>query len=334
MTTSRIDRAFARINRGAGLFGRGFGDFEVHRRIGVAASDVDIVDTLHVRLDSEWIVRGGMRLVGGRFRSPLADVLPDKTRMARFWWLRPPTGDHEPVWVQLAGTNESGPRRRLFIARPLAKRGVSSLILENPFYGVRAPAGQVGNDLGTVSDLLVMGRAAVREARALLGWLGDRGHNQRGVSGYSMGGHMAALCAATYPEPIACAALATGLSAVPIFCADAMSNAIRWDVLGAEHPNPRALMAELVALSDLDRFGPPARPQTAVIVGARHDGYVRPEQVRRLHAHWPQSQLRWCNGGHVAAYVRRRALVDAMADAMAQSPVSSGAVGADGGQLS
>ncbi len=196
---SRIDRAFARFNRGAGLFRGGFGAFEEHREIGEAATDISAVDTLQVMLDTTWTVRGGLRLTTGRFRSPLAASLPERARVARFWWLRPASGEDEPVWVHMAGTNESGPRRRLFVARPLAARGVSSLILENPFYGVRAPV----------------------------------------------------------------------------------------------------------------------RPEAAVIVGARHDAYVRPDQVLRLHAYWPNSRLRWFDGGHVAAYLRRAALVEAMTDAMA-----------------
>jgi hypothetical protein len=311
-----LDRAFARYSRGDGLFGDGWGDWQEQRRIGRAASDVAVVDRLNVHLNAPQTVRSGYRLVVGQFKSPLADDLPGRVRDGRFWWLRPAKSENEPVWVHMAGTGESGARRRLFIARPLAKRGISSLILENPFYGTRAPVGQSGNDLRTVAELLHMGRAAVREARALVGWLGEQGHNRRGVSGYSMGGHIAALAAATFPEPIACAAMATGLSAVPIFTEDELSKAIRWDVLGNEVDDPRALMGELIALSDVSRFSPPPIAKACVLLGARNDAYVRTNQIRALHDHWPGSDLRWFGGGHVAAYVRRKSLVDALLSAI------------------
>lgn len=312
-----LDRVFARYSRGDGLFGDGWGDWQQQREIGRAATDVAVVDPLDVRLSSPVTVRGGYQLFVGEFESPLASDLPKPAGEGRFWWLRPVGVAHEPVWVHMAGTGESGPHRRMTVARPLAKHGASSLILENPFYGTRAPLTQVGNDLGTVAELLQMGRAALREARALVGWLGERGHTKRGVSGYSMGGHIAALTAATFGEPIACVAMATGLSAVPIFCEDALSTAIRWDVLAETVEDPRALMAELVALSDVSRFSPPLVTAACVLLGARNDAYVRTNQVKALHEHWPGSELRWFTGGHVAAYLRRKSLAEALVRAMA-----------------
>lgn len=315
-----VDRAFARWQRGGGLFAQGWGDWELHYRVGAAATDVEAIDPLDVTFTSDRVVRGGLRLLEGVFTSPLGDEVPARTRLGRFWWLRPsaaPGSTPEPVWVHMAGTGEGGPQRRLFIGRPLATRGTSSLILENPYYGLRAPVAQQGNDLRTVSDLLRMCRASVREARALLGWLGERGHRYRGVSGYSMGGHIAALAASTYPQPVACAAMASGLSAVPIFCNDALSRSIRWDVLADGAPEAaKQRMAQLVGISDLNRFGPPLCPQAAIVLGAQTDGYVRSEQVHALHQHWPGSELRWMRGGHVTTYLRRKPLLDALTDAM------------------
>lgn len=311
-----LDRAFSRYNRGNGLFVDGWGDWQAQHAIGQAATDIEVIDRLSVTLSPGAKVRGGFRLYTGIFQSPLGDALPPRTRSARFWWLRPRKGDHEPVWLHMAGTGESGANRRLSVARPLARHGISSIVLENPYYGDRAPEGQVGNDLRTVADLVAMGRAAVREARALMGWLGDKGHTQRGISGYSMGGHIAALTAATFPEPIACAPLAAGLSAVPVFCHDTLSQSVRWDVLSQGVAEPRRRMATLVGLSDIDRFSPPVAPKATVLLGARSDAYVRSQQVKALHAHWAGSDLRWFSGGHVSAYIRRKVLVDALLGAI------------------
>ncbi len=278
--------------------------------------DLGYVPQIHVELSPTRVIRGRLRLVQGSFASPHAGELPSASRTAHFWWLRPPTGHHEAVWVHLAGTGEGGNRRRLYLARPLAANGISSVILENPYYGVRAPSGQRGNDLNVVADLLRMCRAAVGEARCLLRWLGQHGHRARGVSGYSMGGHMASLAAATFPEPIACAAMASGRSAVPIFTADALSTSIRWDILGEADNQARDRLAALIELADLDRFPVPIRSDATILLGARRDAYVRCEQIEALHQHWPNSQLRWVGGGHVTTYVRRKPLVESLTAAM------------------
>ncbi len=312
-----LDLAFSRANRGSGLFAGGWGDWQRQRDAGMGDGGAGPVSTMvHVHLDPPLETRGGLRVHVGRFRSPVADQLPPRARSARVWWLRPPSGDGEPVWLHMAGTNEGGPRRRMYIARPLARRGISTLVLENPLYGIRAPQGQDGNDLRTVADLLLMSRAAVAEARALLRWLADRGHPRRGVAGYSMGGHVAALVAATVDEEIACAAMATGLSAVPIFCSDARGRSIRWDVLGRDTDDPRGRLAELIGGSDLDRFRSPSRTDAAILLGAERDAYVRRDQILALHRHWRFAELRWMGGGHVRAYLRRKDLADAMADAV------------------
>ena len=74
-----------------------------------------------------------------------------------------------PTVVLLAGTGDHGFSRRLRnIAAPLAKDGVSSLILESPYYGRRRTKDQVGSKLKTVSDLGVLGRVTIEETLALL----------------------------------------------------------------------------------------------------------------------------------------------------------------------
>lgn len=57
------------------------------------------------------------------------------------------------------------------IARPLLKdHGISSLILENPFYGVRKPPEQFRSSLLNVSDIFVMGGSLILEGIAILNW--------------------------------------------------------------------------------------------------------------------------------------------------------------------
>jgi hypothetical protein len=79
----------------------------------------------------------------------------------------------------------------------------------------------------------------------------------------------------------------------------------------------RARLADLFGEADLDRHPPPRRRDAVVIVGARRDGYVFPDQVEALHALWGTSELRWLDTGHAGAFMLhgdalRRAALDAM----------------------
>ncbi len=311
-----LDRAFARLSRGAGLFAQGWGDVEAVAAAGLPGGALQDVPVIDVKLGAARRLRGGLRLSTGTFSSPIADQLPGEAKRAVFWWLRPAEGVEEPVWLHMAGTGEGGHRRRLHLARPLAQQGIGSVILENPYYGARAPSTQRGNNLAQVADLLCMCRGAVGEGRALLRWLGERGHRHRGVCGYSMGGQIAAIVAATVEEPVACAVMAAGQSAVPIFCRDALSSTICWRALGADPRRARERLASLIALADLDRFPMPQRPDAAILLGVARDGYVRPRQVRALHELWSGSELRWVGGGHVGTWLRRGPLVAVLHEAI------------------
>jgi len=58
----------------------------------------------------------------------------------------------------------------------------------SPFYGQRRPVLQRGAKLLCVSDLLLLGRATIEEARSLLHWLDfEAGFGKMGVCGLSMG---------------------------------------------------------------------------------------------------------------------------------------------------
>ena len=63
-----------------------------------------------------------------------------------------------------------------------------SAVLCSPFYGERRPRQQQGSKLLCVSDLLLLGKTTIEEARALLHWLKEEiGFNKLGVCGLSMG---------------------------------------------------------------------------------------------------------------------------------------------------
>ena len=131
----------------------------------------------------------------GRFTSPdIGLSLPDESRTAYIEWLMPEyASSATPVCLHLAATGDEGfTRRREAFALPLAKSGIGSMILENPYYGIRRPAGQHSKMIRCFSDIWAMGVAAIQEGRALSRWLLTQGYPRQAACGISMGGHMAA----------------------------------------------------------------------------------------------------------------------------------------------
>ena len=94
----------------------------------------------------------GLSVRRGRFRSPAASGLPIEARDAVFEWWTPTGAVAPPLCIFIAATGEQGFIRRRRLSRPLMAKGMSVLFLENPYYGVRRPAGQLGTRLRTVVD--------------------------------------------------------------------------------------------------------------------------------------------------------------------------------------
>ncbi len=267
---------------------------------------------------------GRMLVQEGRFPSPAAvGSLPEACREARFQLLLPPEpGPPPPVCVFLASSGDEGFGLRRFIAQELVRQGVGALLLENPYYGSRRPPGQVGPAVRTVVDLLLMFRATAVEATALLGWLLARGHPKVGISGYSMGGSIAAYAAAMFPLPVAVIPLAAAHSSAPVFTEGVLSALPDWEALGRPLGGPEEARKRLAAvLSEAATTALPAlsQPRRAILMAARQDGFVPSSSTLRLLQHWRGAELRYLSGGHVSAFVTGRgAIVRAILDAFSR----------------
>jgi hypothetical protein len=260
----------------------------------------------------------------GRFRSPSAELLPEASRWAPVE-LRLPGGDSDrrdvPVVLLLAATGEQGFGFRRRASRGLLRNGIGVLLLENPFYGARRPPGQTMALLRTVRDQFAMNTATVDEARALLAWLRQQGHVRVGASGYSQGGMMAAFAAALSPFAVAVVPRAAGRSAVPIFTENALVRRFAWSELARPFGGreaARRFFAECLEPVDVGRFPAPVDPSLAIVVGSRHDRFIRPVEVEALHRHWGGAELRWVEAGHLTGALlgmraHNRAIVEAFA---------------------
>ena len=176
----------------------------------------------------------------GQFPTPTLqhldpEVVPPEVRTAHFQAVLPRAAlsradPVRPLVLQFAGTGDHFYwRRRGLMALPMVKeRGISSILIENPYYGLRRPRKQLRSSLFHVSDLFVMGAALIMEAQVLLGWARAQGCAPLVCHGISMGGHMAGLAAAACPEPVGLVPCLAATSGSVTFCEGVMSGAINW----------------------------------------------------------------------------------------------------------
>jgi len=303
-----IDRiialAFRRGPASQKIFGSGWGDEQLVEAIRVTDDDVTPPSPIAVDWGRTDRLRG-LSITDGVFHSP-EDRLPVKAHTAHVRLVAPSRSAGRLV-VMMSAWNDQGYRTRERLARPLAERGITSVMLENPFHGARRVVD--GPPIRTVADFALMGRAAVDEGRALLAHFAV--DFQVGVTGYSMGGNIAALVGALMDRPVAIAALAASHSPGPVWLDGILHDMIDWTALGG--PAEAGRLRNTLALASV--LSVPARPHTseAVIVASRSDGYIPVEAVEALHAHWPGSELRWLSGGHATMiFTQRTQLVEAI----------------------
>lgn len=265
-------------------------------------------------LDFDWSRKTehpGYRVRRARVTSPVANLLPVEARVMTAEWIEPAQGSDRVVVLLPAWNDEKFDVRRKF-ARLLATRRIGSLLADIPYYGQRRVHPDSRPAVATVGEFAVMGYAAVAEGRALVALASSLG--RAGVSGYSMGGNLAAHVSATMPRPIATAPLAASHGPAPVYLEGALRRAIDWKALGGRRSGSQRL-ANLLEKGSVLRLPQLSHHPAAVIVAASRDGFVLPAHSRQLAAHW-DAELRVVEGaGHGTLQWRyRKVLVDAIAD--------------------
>nr|GMD39756.1 protein ABHD18 [Ipomoea batatas] len=269
----------------------------------------------------------------GVFKTPcdeqLLSALPQESHTGRVAFLVPKSvpPDRMSCVVHLAGTGDHTFERRLRLGGPLLKENIATMVLESPFYGKRRPMLQRGAKLLCVSDLLLLGRVTIEEARSLLHWLDyEAGFGKMGVCGLSMGGVHAAMVGSLHPKPIAIFPFLSPHSAVVAFCEGILKYGTAWEALRQDlgvQDNATTLeevierMRNVLSLTDVTRFPIPKNPSSAIFVAATDDGYIPRHSVLELQKAWPGSEVRWVTGGHVSSFLLhngefRRAIVDGL----------------------
>ncbi len=289
------------------IFPGGWGDPAI-------ASHLKDIATLQTATPGILISWGGVERLDDRtIRDGRFDALTDVPHEARTVAVRliEPLAGTDRLCLLMAAWNDHGYDTRQQLADELLIRGIGTLILEIPFYGSRRVVGIDEQPIQTVADFARMGIGAVTEGRSLLRRF--RGEYTMGVSGYSMGGNIAALIGAAAGFPVAMAPLAASHAPGPVFLDGVISNGIKWETLGGRDQSEK-LRDALTSASVLRLPSPPWAP-AAVMVAARSDGFIPATAVEQLHEHWAGSELRWARGGHATLLWRQRPkLADAIAD--------------------
>jgi hypothetical protein len=324
-----LDLLFGLAARNPRFFLDGWGDRALCEAMDPEALSRRRVPRVRVTLGPARRAYGGL-LREGAFESPEAR-LPECARTARIRLLLPgSTGGRSDaaeggsavrgVAVHLAASGDQGFAVRLRFAAPLLERGIGALVLENAFYGARRPANQPHHAVRSVSDLHLMGSATFQEGRALLRWLRDALRVPHvGVTGFSMGGQMAAMVGASMTFPCAVVPIAATCSPDSVLRDGVLRHVANWAALlapGEQSPDDarRALCTHLSRFS-VTTLPAPVLPEAAIVVGTASDGVVPPSEMRRIAAHWG-CELRWLPAGHVSAVLRHQgAMRDAIAEA-------------------
>ncbi|KAG7159527.1 ABHD18-like [Homarus americanus] len=256
---SRIDQIYRSILL-TKFFVRGWGKPENLRRLFAFRKILSnretcqqLVDKNHPITITKEVDNGDHIVLEAEFISPfvahLPGLLPKESEKATFQLVFPKVWrTHlKPTCLHLAGTGDHGFwRRKMLMGKPLLdESGIASAILENPFYGCRKPKDQIRSSLHNVSDLFVMGGCLVLESLAIFNWCERLGFGPLGITGISMGGHMASLAATSWPKPLPLIPCLSWSTASGVFTQGVLSGAINWEMLKNQYFSNEVFREEL-----------------------------------------------------------------------------------------
>lgn len=194
-------------------------------------------------------------IIDGYFDTPMKLLVPNIIKenpaieKAHFQMILPTdwgSSGFKPICIHLAGTGDHYYyKRRNFMAKPLLKEHIGAILLENPYYGERKPENQGGSSLRYVTDLIVMGGCLILECMVLLYWCERMGYGPLGITGLSMGGHMASVAATNYPKPLVLVPCLSWSTASTVFTEGVISDSVDWDNLQKQYKNEKILNEDL-----------------------------------------------------------------------------------------
>ncbi|CAF4171924.1 unnamed protein product, partial [Rotaria sordida] len=237
------------------------------------------------------------------FRSSFANYLPhlvpSQVSTAHFQLVL--SRDHRfgidsiPIGICYTGTGDHGfSRRRLFTVVPLINQyPIGSILLENPYYGLRKPPDQSRSSLLYVTNLYIMSKTLI-----LLHWCQKMKLTLAILHGFSLGGHMASLAFTKWPDPPSRQFYENKASQTfyDYLCERNRSIDSNKIVLDPIKDMMRLLMDEFTSLHNYSRLIQSNIPNV-MFIACTHDGISHMNDV------WPGIHIRYIPHRHVSAFL-------------------------------
>lgn len=286
------------------LFQKGWGDLQIIDEIIAKSQRLTPPVDIEITIVRQSIVNN-LRLYECEFISPSLQ-LPAESRTARFCVVLPHDASSmfsHPVCISMPGSGEEGYARRIkTLAKPLAKKGVASIILENPLYGSRKRQGQSQHYSESVSDFLLMFYSAIEECKSLIHHWTSNGQDKIAITGFSMGGQAVALASTQVPNRLAVIPSLAPSSVAELYAYGHLGEVCNWKALAidSDEESARKKIKEILEIGDIKNFSPP-RQSICSVINAKNDTYIPAYLSDTFTQHWPHSKVKLISGGHISS---------------------------------
>ena len=305
---SIIDRAYRAATNNELFFNRGCGDYEYLEELTEIYHAMPELKNIEIKWQKPTNLLG-IEMSNGTFISSANKYLPSESKIAYLRKVMPENANkNTPIVVHFPGTGDEGfKRREFFLAVPLAKKGIGSIILEAPYYGQRRPHHQNSMYIREASDLFKMVHCMFEEGRSILDYLEKEGYQKVVTTGFSMGGVLSVMTSFHHEIVSGVVPCVTPHSPHPVFLEQTLKDAINWNAMWKTLPDdfksPQEFLSKYFNLSNMQTFPRLRIPKEVEIIAATHDAYVPVESGEILAEELNANKVTWVDGGHVSALV-------------------------------
>jgi len=233
-----------------------------------------------------------------------------------------------PVCILLSGLGDNTMwMRETLFTKTLVEYGIGTLILASPYFLSRQPKLQTSSSAFLyLTDLLVMASLLTVETNSLFDWLHETGEfGPFGISGTSLGGHMACVSASFSYRPLALTPLITPPIGGSPWVQGVLQQSVNYEMLEKdlvnykkagicpENATAQEFMMEALTFSEFSKLPKPIVPSATIQVAAKYDQYIKDSPEILMNC-WPGSSLRMLESGHITAHTKQDTFNKAIID--------------------
>ncbi|HOO55212.1 MAG TPA: alpha/beta hydrolase family protein [bacterium] len=260
------------------------------------------------------MTRFGIKISHFSYKSPIESGYPENdTACGRTFEVREKVhGDAAPCAIVVHGWREAGAFEfyHYLLGMVLARYGVNSFFINQPYHGVRKPAGTQDGDMMLCADMEQTIRAfrqSVCDTRALISWVTKNYKGDTGIIGLSLGGFISSLVSCVDDR---IKFLITVISGGDL--ETGMENSIVGTTLtkqlestGITEEKARANWKVICPISYKSKL-----PVKAIkIIAGKFDLLIPPENTMNFWEKWKKPAIKWMSSGHISIGLFPRVLV-------------------------